>query len=784
MNALWINRIASVTLALCSSFLLQNVSAQQSVDFKTEAEVKSEIAKLNSNDDQTRYQSLYKLIDYASPELFRVGSVFFLTEHPDWVNAAADAVRKRSRDEKTLSYCLSHGNRLAKKWAIRNSPEGKLIPQLTELAISDPDNSVRIAALGKIPLPQQQKVRDLLRTKRQTDPYVLESMYKNEADFDGKLLELLKDPNEDIRKSCLLFIGGDGKVGLFPQPKHTFSIGIFSEIVRLTSAKNGSERAAAAYALDRVSAFDPTIAQAVFLRLAKDPDPDIPWRSAAALKNLGGQKASAGVSDTADLNSFLGLHSVRQTAYRRTKADLKNNMCTAIRAHIESLKQNHHEAQAAQLEKRLSLYLSDLGAQSNYQQIRQELDKANSSDVYVVSAYFSAFTDIGKKPWDRQVRVCDTGAPVSLMLLCGDQEGARWKVIVDPGVNLKSIILSGNGSERTSVSGNYASTTKIVRTDQKGQSLYVGYQESNPNEIQPSERLKAFSSYMNNQLPLTIQLRVDPFHGPASSSKPIVVGRESPEWKESLSYNLIERLYKEAIAEKNKDFRENFNLEFPVLLACPTSDGWYPNQDKYLGRSNHLGVVSKTKLTGVDNNADFVGLAIAPRTQQTFYASRKQVYSLDAQGVAKSILPAEMSKIFESDVVRGIAFDSKRNRLIIPSSKIVLAYSPVTKKWSTLSFADGAKNIVTYNASDDSLYSRDEDYVCRLNPETGALIQYGYLPMGESTFLKQVFAQGNYIVLISEPYRAPKGLQQLATVVDKRDGNILYQDAFNFVPIK
>lgn len=272
-------------LGLSISYASESVTTGSRMEtFETERQLNYEI-KLSKGPAPASYKALCRLIDYAAPELLRVGSIFFLTEHNDWINKAAAAVRAQAKNQQALIYCLEHGSDTAKQWVItRTEFNSSLLPYIADVAISPQSNSfTKQAALAKLKgIPQYAQLLKQ-RAHDEQDPHALEPLLLNEGDFNNALTKLLFNPDAKIRGFALLFIGSDGRMGLDPKPNHSFNESVFDRIIVLTRSKSSEERANAAYALTRMRTYDPDQVREAFLGLARDADDNVRWRVADGL---------------------------------------------------------------------------------------------------------------------------------------------------------------------------------------------------------------------------------------------------------------------------------------------------------------------------------------------------------------------------------------------------------------------------------------------------------------------------------------------------------------------
>lgn len=821
-------------------------------DFATEGELKAEIAKLQKK--ETRDDALIKLINYASTELFPSGSIFYMNDHPNWLKMAASAVNKLSKNEDVLNFCLEQSDQTAKLWAIRcvtGNPRFTNI--LARMAETDINPTFRIQALRALPKAEQLSIMESLKKHPPKDPHVLESLFENESTFNSKLAQALETAEDsDSRIQILNFIGSDGVLGLNPTPKHSFSAAVFNAVIKATSSSDNKERAAAAYALDRLKNFDEAESKKVFLQLARDSEPDVRWRAAKALMSQRGDKevdemftrleqdesslvrsmtknfsinrtqspdelakfsheiselqktdqstegnfkvpsalvpvnsaaATAWVGPKESPKPFLLTKPPTPDSEKRSIEEENQEMISAINSYVNGLNSEGAAEKATAVENSLKARLSS--AAEKYPELRKIIDQnkaANAADLYVVNVVSSDWPRT-ERPYERVVHLQATNSPVILALMAGDQEGTRWQLIIDKDVDLQKIVLSGNGVRSSSVSGNFPANTPILSREQEDYTYTVWVPEEQNEEL--TNRREAFFSSHFGLTPTTIQNLKDKGHE-ASAHAPIIVGPANKEWCESLTKQLLKPLYLEAHEYANAKFRATFNYEFPMLINSPVSEDWNSPFDFNTGWCSHLKGSIRTHINGIKplHSTEYAGLAYDPKTQTFYFATRRQVFVVDSKGDTTPILSPDTTQNFEKDTIRGIVYDTKRNRLIISSGNKTFQYEAQGNKCSELNFDRYSANLACYDEEEDILYARDSSNVFRINAETGALISHANLPLSNYELLKQMYVQGNNFVFVSTMFATAGGAKQLATVIDKRDGSIIYQGDCVFAPIK
>ncbi len=852
-------------LSICTTikFAAAQSSAEQS-DFSSEKQLKTEISKLQKK--ETRKDSLFRLINFAATELFPSGSVFYLSDHEDWVKMAAAAVNKLAKNDEALTLCLEEGDHTSKLWAIRNvAGNPKFIKALESIAEFDTDSSVRKQALKALPKADSARLTTRLKKTPPKDPYVLESLFEDEASFNTQLAAVLQSANGESRIQILNFIGSDGLLGLNPTPKHAFSSEVFNAVIRSCKAENIKERAAAAYALDRLKKFDPAESKKVFLELSRDSEPDVRWRAAKALSNQRGDKAvdemfgrlqqdesslvrsmttnfatenkqtpeelakssneiekldkdnpakdapNDGTPDkdiqtkTSDkptqvvpVNSaaaaaWIGRKDVpaqfllpdppRPNASKRSTVEQTQEFISFINKYIDEIKAEQPD-KSYELKRSLEARMASASEESHFAEIRKLINQTkgneNTPDLYVVNVVSEDWprTD---NVYTRSVHLTKTGAPVVLALMAGDQEGTQWTLTVDEGVELKKIILSGNGVRNSTVAGNFPKSIPVLSKENDDSTFTVWVPDEQNFEL--TNRREAFFSSHFGLSPTTIQNRKDKGHQPRAT---IVVGNSESDWCESLTKELLKPLYLEAKDYENNKFASSFEYEFPMLIATPVHETWNSSLAFNTGWCTHLKGTLKTPINKISplHAFEYAGLTYDPNSETYFFATRKQAYIIDATGDCTPIFSDEQAKEFEKDTLRGIVVDTRRNRLLLSSGKKTFAYDLSLKKLTELNFNRYSSNLACYDANDDILYARDGNVVFRINPEDGSLLSQGYLPISSNEILKEMHSDGNNFVFTSSGFATAGGAKQIATVIDKRDGSIMYQSDCVFTPIK
>jgi HEAT repeat protein len=156
-----------------------------------------------------------------------------------------------------------------------------LLPKLEHAGIEGDARTEAIQALAAY--PQEHEFLDK-RIELETSPEVLLHLVEFRsvrASFERRLLKLLNDPVENVRKESLQFIGGNhdrAEVWQFRCDNQ-----VYDRVVELTQSKSATERGAAVYALVDIRKRNLDRSREVMLRLLDDPSSDVRWRLAFGL---------------------------------------------------------------------------------------------------------------------------------------------------------------------------------------------------------------------------------------------------------------------------------------------------------------------------------------------------------------------------------------------------------------------------------------------------------------------------------------------------------------------
>lgn len=699
------------------------------VDYKTEKELDNDIRRLNSRGAE-KYAALNRLIDYGAPSLLRVGSVFMQVKHNDWVEKAANAVNEFQKDMPTNIYCLKHGNCTAKVWAFRNNQESKnLLPLIEQLAIDDAsDSDTKILALERLALEPSyaQFLKD--RAKVEKNAFVLEVLLPNENEFNAALVKALKSKDEKTRISALKLIGCDGLGGVTPTPRHSFNSQVHDEIVKLSSSASADERSNASFALTRMVSRNPQF----FL-----PD-------------------------------------------RYDKLELKTSADELIRQQIEIV-QNYIDGQGIksdELKAKFDRCIKNM----------KEPSKRTSSDqpdVFVVTAPFmpKSEAEISDKdkavPQEITVEIENTGAPILLSLQGGGRTGKNWKVVLQPGANLRKIVLTGNDLSKTTVHGNYSKDVEISSPEADPNRTYHYTSKYSPE----AERgmLEKFCMAVFKQPPTTVQQIPEPQNDMHKQS--VKIGPSDKDWYESFKLAQIKPIFELAEKNKNEKWLANYKSSGPhaVLLGTPSDSSGGDRIDYHVGKLNNLQASVTQRLSQPEDDPFYRQIAFDPKRNECYLLGVSGIVKVSA-GKETLLVPSKRYGSKETDRVCGIVFDSKRDRLVVSRDKLkeVSILNPVNQTWSKMSF-ERTFGDATYSAADDSIYIYSDTHITRVDAGNGKVIEEGILPLPESEQAFQVFVDNKYAIAISRLLPCKGGFEQIARVIDKRDGTICYKDRCYFV---
>ncbi len=247
---------------------------------------------------ESRMQAISQLIRLAGGQLYRSPGIMMSSGDREW-----DAYQQRaakalysSAGVETIRQALEYPDAFVKFWGIMNfqclvdkqDEWSPLLPKLEELA-SGKDPSLRSVAIQK--LQWYTAAQDFLseRIEVETSPEVLMRLLYvcDRSEYNRRFLQrfdpLLHHTDKKVRRDALGFIGSNSNMA--PMWQISFDVGTFNRVIELTHSKSTRERSTAVYALEDIRQLDMDRSREAFIRLARDPSPEVRWRVAWGLKD-------------------------------------------------------------------------------------------------------------------------------------------------------------------------------------------------------------------------------------------------------------------------------------------------------------------------------------------------------------------------------------------------------------------------------------------------------------------------------------------------------------------
>jgi hypothetical protein len=412
--------------------------------------------------------------------------------------------------------------------------------------------------------------------------------------------------------------------------------------------------------------------------------------------------------------------------------------------------------------------------------LRRVLDGTDTStarpaELHMVGVYEGAFPNGPRKFGLVTVSVEATDHPITLSLSA--YESVRWDIRLAAGANLQRVILSGNGEqELTSVP---AGVEAEKHTQEKGDpAFFYAYKKDTPNYARATKLLHDWTG-----------LEVSTFQGAyRANGERIVIGPSNVDWHLQRVLKQLDPIYLESSAYERAVARQGVP---PVRF---TAIRWNAIQ---LGHASGE-LVDFTAAGPIDGTAHplphFSHIAIDPRGPTYYGITGRGLVTLDLKTQQRSDLP------IQGDLPRlswpcGLAFDTKRNRLILTSLGGVgymYAYEPDKNAWSLLGdMANVDLESLTYSADDDCLYglamSRGEEdrtpIIHQFSADGVATKRITIsMPMASDPMVahsapKQLIAAGAHLIILAPPpLSAPTG-PMTRYIIDPKTGRVIHSGA-------
>jgi hypothetical protein len=269
--------------------------ARQAGTISSDDDLAKVIADLDKS--ETRLHALARLITFASPKLYQVGSMIFINSDPK-IDALQDKAAKTVREHtniETIEAALDSSDPELQFWGVicwrgGNGSQGgapdqwlSLLPKIKKLAI-DGDERTRSFAIQRLQLVSEGKGFLAERLKVETSPDIIAKLVyqQDRAEFSRRLnpllLKLLDHTDEVVRRQTLDYIGSNYLSAEMWQID--FDVAIFDKTLEKTFVESERERASAVNGLTGIRNLDLTRSREAFIRLAKDESDDVRSRIA------------------------------------------------------------------------------------------------------------------------------------------------------------------------------------------------------------------------------------------------------------------------------------------------------------------------------------------------------------------------------------------------------------------------------------------------------------------------------------------------------------------------
>ncbi len=373
-------------------------------------------------------------------------------------------------------------------------------------------------------------------------------------------------------------------------------------------------------------------------------------------------------------------------------------------------------------------------------------------------------------PGKAEVKLTHNARPV-ILVICA-YNPIQWTIQVDPRAEVERVIVGGYHAQGIIGLGDKIPVTRAVH-DEGAEAYFHAYRK----DAESYPRVAATVQRLANREIMTFQGMYE------YKGQPVVVGLESEEWRTQHVLARTAEVHKRASQfERERVRAEMRKLQFQALHRVGDSKTSF-------GTFSPLGPVAASL---VPLPKDTKHLAIDPNGPSYFGIGGHEVWALDLKARNAWTLPLDAG-LPELSWPCGLAFDSKRNRVVLSSLGGVgffYAYDPAAKKWSLIS---DLNNIdlwaLTYAADDDSLYGVGMSSGAQRTPAIfqfnakGALVRQVSLSPPPSTHegrpdrMTQLAYVGKKLVLLLQPMRSrePGELDfTTAHVVDPQSGKIVF----------
>jgi hypothetical protein len=405
---------------------------------------------------------------------------------------------------------------------------------------------------------------------------------------------------------------------------------------------------------------------------------------------------------------------------------------------------------------------------------------ANTPELHVVGFYEGSFPNGPKKYGTAVVQVEVTDRPV-VLALCA-YSPMRWDLRLAEGVRVQRLIMGGYGDQI--LNADPPAGVAVEKHTHKNGSPHSFYAYPNAD----SDGTPRAAEVLRGLTGLEIATLQGGYRYP---DKPVVVGPKNLGWRQQRVMSRLEPLYREATAPERVEKRQDVaKLRFPAIrwtvagpmraageLAEFTGAGWIEGTLKPLP-------------AGINR------ITVDPRGP-TYYGiqghSNVARVDLDAKRITVMEIEEDIPELSWPD---GVAFDTKRNRLLLTShggGGYMYFFDPATNKWSLGRDMNSSRGMqtLTYSPDDDCFFGLRIDMggrhavtITRFGPEGNTLSDVdldrplGAHPIDLHMTPPQLVAVGGHLaILMAPPTRgvpAAPGAPMTIQLVDPKTGHVTY----------
>jgi len=280
-----------------------------------------------------------------------------------------------------------------------------------------------------------------------------------------------------------------------------------------------------------------------------------------------------------------------------------------------------------------------------------------------------------------------------VLVLCAYGK-VRWDLSLAQGARVQKVILAGYHDQRLESAPKGVPVELYTHDGGSAQHFYA-YQREEETYPQAVGTLKKLTG-----------LEVSTFQGAYRyPGKPFVVGSANGEWMAQRILTDIDPLYRDAIVYERARQREAVGpLRFSAIHRT-RGNGPFRATGGEFGRFTPLGPIAET----LHRLPDGVGhVALDPRGPTYYGIFGGTVHRIDIKTGQTVELPIKDFDLAELSWPCGLAFDTKRGRLVLSSlggEGFLYAYSPEEDKWTVLgSLREVDLLALSYAAEDDCYY--------------------------------------------------------------------------------